>query len=162
MEMNFAVERYLTSLDAYDLDRVMDVFSEDAIYIKPRFLPGGEPTGDLVAAIGHDEIRQYFVERGPRTIRHLMRSIIRAGNVEHFEGLLAGIGVDPESAYIGSAILDAQGRIERYVCCAMSVTEGSKTALERPPATGLRKLLAQAPYGEGRYPFAHEAARAQR
>ena len=129
------VERYLAHLDAGDFDAAADCFTEDAVYVRPRFRAGsdGEPPtfGDLVLIRGRDTIRESFRRRGRQAYRHVILSTATTSGRCFVEMTLADYGSGLHSIAVAELVGPL---IKRYVALASPVD--SATAAELfPPGT---------------------------
>jgi SnoaL-like domain len=129
------VETYLGHLDAGDFAAAASVFTEDAVYVRPRFIAGadGAPPsfGDLVMVRGRDAIEQSFRKRGRQTYRHVILSRALSEDRCFVEMTLAGYGGGLQSIAVAELVGE---RIRRYVALAAPV--GTEVALQLfPPGT---------------------------
>ena len=127
------IERYLGFLDDGDNDAAAAVFTEDAIYVRPRFQPAQEgqaPTfGGLVLVRGREAILESFRKRGKQSYRHVILATATAGSRCFVEMTLGDYGSGLESV----AVAELEGSlIKRYVALAAPVDPA--TALELFPA----------------------------
>jgi ketosteroid isomerase-like protein len=105
------LRRYLEALDRFDVETVLDCFTEDVFYSHP----GNEPTGGSkrMEVRGRDSLRQFLHDRGPRPIRH---QITKAAAQDATVFVAGGVDLDgaPMASFISLAELDESGRIRRY------------------------------------------------
>jgi hypothetical protein len=129
------VERYLGFLDDGDFVAAAAVFSEDAIYVRPRFQAaqdGRAPTfGGLVLVRGRAAILESFRKRGKQSYRHVILATASVGSRCFVEMTLGDYGSSLESV----AVAELEGSlIKRYV--ALSAEVDPETALQVfPPGT---------------------------
>ena len=129
------VERYLGFLDDGDVQAAAAVFTEDAVYVRPRFEPGrdGEaPTfGSLVLVRGREAIEESFRKRGKQSYRHVILATSTVGSRCFVEMTLGGYGSGLESV----AVAELEGSlIKRYVALASPVDPVTGAELF-PPGT---------------------------
>ncbi len=110
-----------------------DVFTEDAIYVRPRFQPGvdgGPPTfGDLVIVRGRVAILESFRKRGKQAYRHVVLATAEAGDRCFVEMTLAGYGSGLQSVAVAEL---EDGLIRRYVALAAPVAPDAARELFPP------------------------------
>lgn len=116
------IERYLGHLDAGDFEAAAGVFTEDAIYVRPRFQRGsdGQPPsfGPLVIVRGRIAILESFRKRGRQKYRHLILATAMADDRCFAEMTLAGYGSGLQSLAVAEL---EEGLIRRYVALAAPV-----------------------------------------
>jgi hypothetical protein len=126
------IERYLGFLDDGDPEAAAAVFTEDAVYVRPKFQPaepGRAPTfGGLVLVRGRQAILESFRERGKQPYRHVILATAGDGSRCFVEMTLADYGSGLESV----AVAELEGSlITRYV--ALSARVDPETALQLFP-----------------------------
>jgi hypothetical protein len=129
------VEQYLGLLDGGDFEGAARVFTEDAIYVRPRFQPAedGRPPsfGSLVLVRGREAILASFIQRGKQAYRHVILATATVGDRSFVEMTLGDYGSGLQSLAV--AELDGD-LIKRYVALAAPV--GPETAAQLfPPGT---------------------------
>jgi ketosteroid isomerase-like protein len=103
------LDAYYDALDAGDLEGTLACFTDDAVYIRPALESAG-----LEFARGRDELRAFFVARGKRDYRHVLRSHSFDGVRCFVEGVAVLEGNRPTHVYLASATIEPDGRISRY------------------------------------------------
>lgn len=110
-----------------------EVFTEDALYVRPRFQPGvnGRPPtfGDLVIVRGRDAILESFRKRGRQEYRHVVLATAESGDRCFVEMTLAGYGSGLQSMAVAEL---EHGLIRRYVALAAPVEAASARDLFPP------------------------------
>jgi hypothetical protein len=129
------IERYLRCLDAGDAEGAAALFTEDAIYVRPKFEAGvnGRPAtfGGLVLVRGREAILRSFRERGKQEYRHVVLATATVGARCFVEMTLGGFGSGLESL----ATADLEGDlISRYVALSAPVDPDVANQLF-PPGT---------------------------
>src|SRR4051794_34748030 len=113
------VERYLQALERFDVDAVLECFSESAFYSHPPY-SSGDNGGRRHEVIGHDQLVKLLQHRGPRPdARHEIAHVAIDGSGTANCGFVAGtFSVGGEAAVVGSfvstVVLAADGRIAAY------------------------------------------------
>jgi ketosteroid isomerase-like protein len=103
------LDAYYTALDAGELEATLACFTDDAVYVRPSLTGPG-----LEFVRGADELRAFFVARGKRDYRHLVRvSAVEDGRC-FVEGIAGMEGEPPTHAFLVSATIEGDGRISRY------------------------------------------------
>ena len=100
---------YYSALDSGDLEGTIACFTDDAVYVRPALDRPG-----LEFVRGRDELRAFFVARGKKAYRHLVRSHAVDGRRCFVEGVAGVEGEPPTHAFLVHATLAADGRISRY------------------------------------------------
>jgi ketosteroid isomerase-like protein len=113
------LDRYFDAIDAGDVDRTTAAFAEDALYIRPSLAV----PGSLDVARGHEELRQFFRDRGTKPFRHVVRSFALDGSECYAEGVAIKDGAEIAS-FLVHASLDEEGLITRYFALMGGVPEG--------------------------------------
>jgi ketosteroid isomerase-like protein len=109
------LERYLSSLEAYDLDAALGCFTEDVFYSHPPY--PHEPGGARHEVTSLAGLAALFAERGKRSSHHRLDLVLAEGN----ECLAAGtVEVDGETAgtFLARFTITGSGLIERYAAYA--------------------------------------------
>ena len=114
------LDRYFDAIDSGDVERTTAAFTDDALYIRPSL----DVPGALHVIRGHDDLREFFRERGKKPFRHVVRSFV----VEGSECFAEGVAVDEYQTEIASFLvhagLNSDGRIARYFALMGGVPEG--------------------------------------
>jgi ketosteroid isomerase-like protein len=125
------IAEYFRHLDEGDAAGAAALFSADAVYIRPVLDDAGVPMPELAVVEGRGAIEQYFVDRGLRPYRHVVRATALENDREFLEGYVdATVG---RTAFLATATLDAEGRIARYFATATGVTTDNLALLGRAP-----------------------------
>lgn len=103
------LDAYYTALDAGDVEATLACFTDDAVYVRPAL---DEPGLELVR--GRDELRAFFVARGKRDYRHVVRACAVDGARCLVEGVAGMEGEPPTHAFLVHATVEPDGRIARY------------------------------------------------
>lgn len=85
MTLTDVVRTYYEAVDGGDVERIVELFSEDATYLRPGYLPFSG-TADL--------LRFYSSERIIRDGRHAYGSLIADGDLVAVRGIFTGHGHD--------------------------------------------------------------------
>ncbi len=103
-----AVQRYYDSLDADDLESVLDCFSGEVLYRRPGYEP----------IVGMDQLRAYYA--GGRKLapgRHLVRDVVVEGQRAAAHGMYEGETKDGARTAVGFAAFfafDGHGRVAEH------------------------------------------------
>jgi hypothetical protein len=129
-----ALSQYFSKLDAGDFKGCADLFSDDALYVRPSpsaTNPDGTVTpGALAFVSGRQAIQAFFEEPGKRSFHHEIRRGITDTSSSYCEGLVISEDGAPLQLFISDALLDSDGRITRYVGLAKEVTAGEAGQLD--------------------------------
>jgi ketosteroid isomerase-like protein len=113
------LDRYFDAIDSGDVERTTAAFAEDALYIRPSL----EVQGALDVIRGHDELREFFRERGTKPFRHVVRSFVVEGRECFAEGIAVEDGAEIASFLVHAGLAE-DGRITRYFALMGGVPEG--------------------------------------
>lgn len=119
------LERYLSSLEAFDLDTTLDCFTEDVFYSHPPY--PHEPGGARHEVSGRPGLAALFAERGKRSAHHRVELVLAEGQ----ECLAAGsVEVDGATAatFMARFTLSDGGQIARYAAYASFPPVGAALA----------------------------------
>ncbi len=106
------LEAYFNTLDSGDFDSCAACFAEDAVYLHP---PGDRRQEDRLFALrGRREIRAWLEKRGKRDSYHHIVFAAQTASSFFAEGRAGGAGLEP-ATFACHAIVDKQGKIERYI-----------------------------------------------
>ena len=115
------LDRYFDAIDSGDVERTTAAFVEDALYIRPSL----DTPGALEVVRGHDELRQYFRERGKKPFRHAVRSFVVDGGECYAEGIALDESEAEIATFMVHASLTDDGRITRYFALMGGVPDQS-------------------------------------
>jgi ketosteroid isomerase-like protein len=119
------LERYLSSLEAYDLNATLDCFTEDVFYSHPPY--GHEPDGARHEVSNRTDLAKLFKLRGKRDLHHLIDLVL----AEEEECLAAG-SVEEDGATVGTFVsrftITSGGQIARYAAYASLPPVGATLA----------------------------------
>jgi ketosteroid isomerase-like protein len=119
------LERYLSSLEEYDLDATLECFTEDVFYSHPPY--PNEPGGPRHEVSGKAGLAALFAERGKRSGHHRIELVLSEGR----ECLAAGsVEVDGVQAatFLARFTLSDTGQIARYAAYASFPAVGATLA----------------------------------
>ena len=109
------LERYLSSLEAYDLDTALDCFTEDVFYSHPPY--GHEPDGARHEVSNRTDLAKLFGLRGKRPLHHRIDLVLAEE-----EECLAGGSVEVDGATVATFVsrftITSGGQIARYAAYA--------------------------------------------
>lgn len=117
--MSSPLDRYYEALDDGDVEATLACFSDDAEYVRPRLDGPG-----LEFVRGRDELRLFFEARGKKDYRHFVAGHVADGRRCFVEGTAGMPGEPPTHAFLVSATLTADGRIERYFALMAEAPDG--------------------------------------
>jgi ketosteroid isomerase-like protein len=119
------LERYLSSLEAFDLDATLDCFTEDVFYSHPPY--PHESGGPRHEVSGRADLAALFAERGKRSAHHRVEIVLADGP----ECLAAG-SVELDGATVATFTarftLSGTGQIARYAAYASFPPVGAALA----------------------------------
>jgi ketosteroid isomerase-like protein len=119
------IERYLSSLEAYDLDAALGCFTEDVFYSHPPY--PHEPGGARHEVTSRTGLAALFGERGKRSSHHRVDLVLAEG----LECLAAGaVEVDGKTAgtFVAQFTITDGGQIARYAAYASFPPVGATLA----------------------------------
>lgn len=115
-----ALRSYFEALDRYDVEAAVACFTEDVYYSRPPYVHGidsrfNRGEGLRVEVHGRDDLRQLFLDRGPKpNLRHVFLAAATEGNT----AFLAGEDLEDDkrlASFLCVAVLERAGRISRYI-----------------------------------------------
>jgi ketosteroid isomerase-like protein len=119
------LERYLSSLEAYDLDATLDCFTEDVFYSHPPY--AHEPDGPRHEVSNRTDLAELFKLRGKLRVHHRIDLVLAEG-----EECLAAGSVDLDGATMGTFVsrftMTSGGQITRYAAYASLPPVGATLA----------------------------------
>jgi ketosteroid isomerase-like protein len=119
------LERYLSSLEAYDLDATFDCFTEDVFYSHPPY--GHEPDGARHEVSNRTDLAKLFELRGNLGPHHCIDLVLAEG-----EECLAAGSVELDGATVGTFVsrftITSGGKIARYAAYASLPPVGATLA----------------------------------
>lgn len=115
-------ERYFSALRAFDLDAVVDCFTEDAFYSHPPYDPSADRRAE---ATGRPAIATMLRdERGDRPIVQEVRHCVVDGDIAYIEGT-ARVDSGDAFQWVSSVRVAPDGRFRRYVSFASYLPVGT-------------------------------------
>jgi ketosteroid isomerase-like protein len=119
------LERYLSSLEAYDLDATLDCFTEDVFYSHPPY--GHEPDGARHEVSNRTDLAKLFELRGNLGPHHRIDLVLAEG-----EECLAAGSVELDGKTVGTFVsrftMTSGGKIARYAAYASVPPVGATLA----------------------------------
>jgi ketosteroid isomerase-like protein len=103
------LDTYYRALDGGDLEGTLACFTDDAVYVRPALDGSG-----LEFIRGRDDLRAFFVERGKKEWRHVLRACAVDGSRCLAEGVAGIDGEAPSHTFLVHATIADDGRISRY------------------------------------------------
>jgi len=104
---------YFEAIDNDRFDDAAATFAPDGLYAVP--LPGVIETGPRTETVGPEALLDRFTERGAKPWRHVVHLCVVEGLDALVEGVLVEDAGLPTATFVGSARIDDDGRIERYL-----------------------------------------------
>lgn len=119
------LERYLSSLEAYDLDVTLDCFTEDVFYSHPPY--SHEPDGARHEVSNRTDLAKLFELRGKLRAHHRIDLVLAEG-----EECFAAGSVEVDGATVGTFVsrftITSGGQIARYAAYASLPPVGATLA----------------------------------
>lgn len=117
------ITRYLAAMDRFDVEEILDCFSEDVQYGHPRVVEM-EPSATRPYLVGRDQLRKFLEYRGKEDSTHYVTAFARGevnpgpetGESEGSYCFAAGTGRNQDQLVSFCTVyqLDEDGRIQRY------------------------------------------------
>ena len=126
-DLTTSMRQYLEALDRFDVEEALDAFADDVFYSHPGHASAGDFQRQEVK--GRAALRQTFVERGPRPVRHRITRLIADDGTVFVSGYVELDGTTMAS-FVSMGELDDDGRIRHYESYASSPPVGSALADE--------------------------------
>lgn len=112
--LRVVVEQYLRSLEAFDLEAVLDCFTEDAFYSHPPYRHG-EGAGRRHEVTGRLDLRELFEQRGHRPdVHHEVLAAAIHGATGFVAGTFGPIGERAAGSFVSTVTLSPDGKIAAY------------------------------------------------
>lgn len=106
--------RYFTALESTQIERTIECFSEDAIYLRPVTFDGMR----MQVIRGHKELRAFLHRRGQQTDRHEIVTCVSEGNTTMVEGFVRESAIGGSVLFMSRATFDEHGLISQYTSVA--------------------------------------------
>jgi ketosteroid isomerase-like protein len=103
------LDAYYAAVDAGDADEATATFTDDGLYIRPSL----NVPGTLEIVRGHDELAEFFRNRGNPPFRHEVVACAVDGTRCFVEGV-AYVEERPTTSFLVHATVDDDGLIRRY------------------------------------------------
>jgi hypothetical protein len=107
---------YFACMDSADFKTAASLFAEDAVYLRPPFVPGQDPfsSSGTERIAGLDAIKAFWERRGKLKTNH----VIEVESVTEHEWFAEGsVSVDDSETrlFLSHVTFNGEGRVQRFV-----------------------------------------------
>ena len=107
---------YFKCMDTADFETAASLFADNALYIRPPFVPGAEAfaSSGTQTIDGLPAISAFWDERGKRPTRHVI-VVESSSDTEWFAEGVVSVGDSEERLFLSHVTFNHEGKVSRFV-----------------------------------------------